>query len=298
MSTITTYYRDDEEIELSQQLKYTKFEMVKPGVALMTMIRPKEMNTINSPVVWELNVCIEHAKRCDEIKALVWTSTGRAFSAGFDLGQKSRHTIPIEVRRGYQKRGYNDSSTDVAMSAFVMNAYRFPKPFIFAVNGIGVGGGANLPLMLGDIIIASERAKFRWPFVDVGITPEVGSTFLLPKKIGLSAAKKYLMLGEWMTAKEAFDYGLVQYVVPHKDFLQTAILKASQLAQHPNQFALLKQKELLHAPILKALEEATSRERVACQQSVTHPDFAASIKRITAEIMKKKLKKRKSKPKL
>merc|ERR1711943_84377 len=100
--------------------------------------------------------------------------------------------------------------------------------------------------LLSDLCIMSETGKMRLPFTEVGLTPELSSSYFLPMQIGLGNAKKLMIMGEWLTAKEAYDLGLVQYLTPTGKALDKAIEVAERLANNPNQFSIAQGKKIMH----------------------------------------------------
>jgi len=290
MSTILTYYKGDGEHVQPLTLKYCKYELVKPGVALIQFSRPRQMNTLNPPFVWELYACIEHAKRDDKVKALIWTGSGKAFSAGFDLSPSAKHSISAEVRKGYLNAGWLSVKKDPVLGCLTLQCFDFPKPFITACNGVAVGGGQNMATLCTDICVMSETTRMRLPFTDVALTPELSSSYFLPMRIGMGNAKKLMMLGEWLTAKDAYDLNLVQYIVPEAEVLPKAIEIAQKLANNPNQFCIAQGKALMHSHFRETLTKVLDDERKVILECMKHPDFMKSVQRIMAGIRKKKKK--------
>jgi len=135
----------------------------------------------------------------------------------------------------------------------------FPKPSIVAVNGLAVGGAANICLAnCHDLILASEEAKFMYPFAKLGITPEMGSSFLMPLLVGPTKAKRMMMLGEWLSAKDALDMNLVLEVLPAQELMPKAMAMAKTLAANKNQFALGLNKRLMNRHLRQYMEACIS----------------------------------------
>lgn len=182
-----------------------KYEM-KDNIAYVTVDRPKALNAISTQVLTELQSVFEQIAADDEVKAVIVTGAGKAFVAGADIEQMSKLT-GVE---GHEM---------ISFGASVFNYIgSIEKPVIAAVNGFALGGGCELT-MVCDIRIASEKAQFGLPEVNLGIIPGFGGTQRLPKLVGKSMAKYLIMTGEYIKADEALRIGLVEKVVPHEELI-------------------------------------------------------------------------------
>merc|ERR1719284_232660 len=123
-----------------------------------------------------------------------------------------------------------EGQPDFAMKGLVMSILRFPKFCAVAVNGVAVGGGVTFPLMLCDYILAAPEAKFRMPFTDLGFSPEIASSYMLGRNIGMARAKQLILLAEWFDAEKALNWGLINEVVPPDQLMKTAEAVASRAA--------------------------------------------------------------------
>ncbi|MEW5952711.1 MAG: enoyl-CoA hydratase-related protein [Bacillota bacterium] len=171
-------------------------------VAILSFNRPEAMNALSTLTAKDLLAALEELELDDQVFAAVLTAEGdRAFCAGADL--KERKTLSREEMKK-QRALFVKTFTAVAM---------FPKPLVAAVNGFALGGGMEFSLCC-DFIIASEKAVFGLPEVGLAIIPGGGGTQLLPRVIGRNKAKELIFTGRKMTAREALDLGLVNYVVP------------------------------------------------------------------------------------
>lgn len=190
-------------------------------VRLVTLDRPDVMNAFDIGLYRALTGALEDAASDDDVHVVVITGAGRAFSAGQDLAEMTalaEGTAPEGAETGFQ--GLLE----------VVQAY--PKPLIAAVNGAAVGLGFTI---LGhcDLAVASTAAKFKVPFAPLGVPPEAGSSYLFPARIGWQRAAEVLLIGDWVTAEQALEWGLVREVVAPEELLDAAMTLARRIAVHP-----------------------------------------------------------------
>jgi enoyl-CoA hydratase/carnithine racemase len=191
-------------------------------VRVLTMNRPAKLNAFDSALFAGLADALEGAAADDEVRVVVLTGAGRAFSAGADLSDMSRgETSPDGGDAG-------GAPPDRMLRA----AGSFPKPLVAAVNGVGVGVGFTI---LGhcDFTFIARSARLRAPFAQLGISPEASSTFLFPLRMGWQNAACALLAGEWFDAQRAVDSGLALKVCDDDAVLPAAISFAAQVAAGP-----------------------------------------------------------------
>ena len=183
----------------------------KDGIAFLTVNRPKVLNALNTDTLGEISAAIQEIRMDDAVQVAIITGAGeRAFVAGADISQMYRLTAL-------------DGRGMTLIGQAVMNEIEaLEKPVIAAVNGFALGGGCELA-MACDIRIASAKAKFGQPEVNLGIIPGYGGTQRLPRLIGKGNAKYYAMTAEQITADEAYRLGLVQKVVEHEKLMDEAV---------------------------------------------------------------------------
>lgn len=286
MSVIRIYYRKDQEVDEEYTLKTCRID-VKDGVALVTFALGKRLNPLSADFVYELTFLYEYLRRSDEVKAVVWTGEGRAFGSGLDFSMKPV-SLDKEICDGYDLAGKGacarpGPNLDVSMWHHVVFLAKFPKPSIAAVNGLAMGGSLNFALLLHDFVISAESAKFRYPFADLAITPEVGSSMLLPQQVGMLKAKEMLLMGGWFSAADAHNLGLVNRVVPDADVLPAAMKVASEYAARvPGWFA--KSKMMMHRPFLEKLEEAVKYENAMLLEQLQDEKVQAHIMEYAARM--------------
>lgn len=292
MSQIKIYYRGDKEVEENYTLKTIIFEVNKDGVAVASFNQPLKLNPLTTDFVLELFLIIEHVKRDDQIKVIIWTGKGRAFSAGASFGAKNK--ADKTLIEGYKKHGaglMSEVGDDVVLKGLVMAMLRFPKISICAVNGMAVGGSANFALAgLHDLVYAAESAKFKYPFCSLGITPEVFSSYMIPRAMGLVVAKELFFTGRWFSSMEAKKYGLVNEVIPDDEFMKKVMAVATKLASS-SQSSLRLTKRVINAHVLKpnGANEIMDEENRTINEAMKSPDFKKAI----AAFMRKHAKSRK-----
>ena len=230
------------------------------GVATVTLNRPDALNALNDQLKAELaDVWRELANRRDA-RSVLLTGAGRAFSTGGDIKQMD------------PDRGLETSRLRMAklLREVVIPLYRLDKPVIAAVNGHAHGLGLALALAC-DIAYASESASLSMAFVRIGLAPDGGASFLLPRLVGLNRAKELIFTGRRLSAAEALDLGLVNRVLPDDQLLPAAIQFAVQLAQGPT-IALGAAKRALNAAPLASIEEIAELEAYGQAQAMASDD--------------------------
>ena len=191
------------------------------GVATLTLNRPSVLNAFNRELSGELVEALQRIAVDEWVRAVVLTGNGRGFCAGQDLAE----AIP--------KGDENPDLGEIVKAVYtpVIRAIRtLEKPVVCAVNGIAAGAGAQLALLC-DIVVASPAASFVWSFTKIGVIPDTGGTFLLPRMVGLQRAAALTMLHDKLTAEQAREWGLVYKVAD--PVLEAAMEIANRLAKMP-----------------------------------------------------------------
>jgi 2-(1,2-epoxy-1,2-dihydrophenyl)acetyl-CoA isomerase len=189
------------------------------SVAVVTLNRPESANTINLQTAMDLLAAAMTCSRNNTVRAVVLTGAGRNFCFGGDL----RAIASEGVESGYLREltGYLHS----AVSHFV----RMDPPVIAAVNGTAAGAGVGLAAM-SDLVLCGRSSKFNLAYTNAGLTPDGGTSFLLPRVIGARRTMELLLLNRPLLAKQALDWGLVNEIVEDADLLERALEIAGQLA--------------------------------------------------------------------
>jgi enoyl-CoA hydratase len=186
------------------------------GMGFIRMNRPDALNALNSETFHELNRVFNELEKEDEIRVVIITGEGKAFVAGADI-------VEMQHMDGQASRRFSMLGQHVFRRMEVME-----KVFIGAVNGFALGGGCEFA-MACDIRIASEKAKFGQPEVNLGVTPGFAGTQRLPRLVGLARAKELLVTGDMVTADEAYRIGLVNCVVPPESLMDEARAMAQKI---------------------------------------------------------------------
>jgi len=288
---IKSYYRGDREVDEECHLSSLHYDLDSKGVATITMNRPDKLNSLSRNMIFEHYLVIEHCKRDANVKALLWTGAGRAFSSGADfVDQSLAHAEDIctgyeKFGKGYMQTEKSRAPNDMALKGLVLAMLSLEKPSVCAVNGITVGGTVNMALLLHDFVIASEEAKFKYPFTSLGLTPEVSSSSILPALVGMPTAKKWIMLGDWFSAHEAKDAGLILSVEPAAEMLPKARSLAERLAASSATIGL--QKRAMHGNCYSRISEAMDHENIVIGEAANSPEFFKAMSGFNKKFSKK-----------
>ncbi len=190
-------------------------ENYRRHVALVSLNRPKELNALNLQLMLDLKEAFHALDENEEVRVIVLTGNERAFAAGADIKQMAGRTA-IDMLK------IDQFSTWDALR-------KTRKPVIAAVSGFALGGGCELA-MLCDMIVASETAQFGQPEIKIGVMPGAGGTQRLTRAIGKARAMEMVLTGKFISAREAFDFGLVNKVVPVELYLDEAMKLAEEIA--------------------------------------------------------------------
>jgi 2-(1,2-epoxy-1,2-dihydrophenyl)acetyl-CoA isomerase len=193
------------------------------GVATITLNRPDVLNSFTRPMARELCDAFKRVEDDERLRAVVLTGAGRGFCAGQDLAEAMPNDGAMPDLGDIVRDTYNP---------VVLAIRRIEKPVICAVNGVAAGAGANLAYAC-DILFASATATFIQSFAKIGVIPDTGGTFLLPRIVGLHRATVMTMLAEKMSAQQAREWGLVYMVTEPEALMETAVGTARQLATQP-----------------------------------------------------------------
>ena len=192
------------------------------GVATITLNQPQSLNALSSPIRRDLAAALAEVRDDAEVRAVIITGAGRAFCAGGDVKGMAGGRTPIEWREWLL-------FTDRSIIQVMLD---MEKPIVAAVNGYAVGAGCNVALA-SDIIIAADNARFAEIFVRIGLAPDGGGAWTLPRRVGLAKAKELAFTGEIIDAAEAYRIGMVNRVVPADKLMDEARAFAQRLANGP-----------------------------------------------------------------
>jgi enoyl-CoA hydratase/carnithine racemase len=229
------------------------------GVRVVTWNRPDALNAM-SLELWDGTRDALSSAVSDGISCVVLTGRGRAFNVGQDLGEMT------DPRHADEARGFRGLMTAIT---------QIEIPLLAAVNGLAVGFGVTL-LPWCEIAIASTEARFRTPFVGLGVTTEAGSSVTLPAVMGSQAAAHFVLTGEWLSAEEALATGLVWRTTPPDDLLPTTVAVAEKIASQPPN-ALRATTKLMRVGRTAGWQAAIERENAEFAHLAGGPENMAAI---------------------
>lgn len=197
------------------------------SVATLTLNRPETLNAMNEAMMAEFERCLLDLADDPEVRAVVLTGAGRGFCSG---GDQKRDRSPAGEDTFFD----GDPGGDLIerLNRCVLRLQRLPKPVLGSINGVAVGAGCNLALAT-DLRLASDTARFGEVFSRIGLVPDGGGTYFLPRLVGTAKALELIMLGDIIDAQEALRLGLVNWVVPAAQLPAETQRLAERLAQGP-----------------------------------------------------------------
>ena len=219
------------------------------AVGTIVLNRPKALNPVNRKTAQEISAALEDLKADENIRSVILTGAGKAFSAGGDVKEIENYT---------PQEGLNYRDFMLVIKKMILDIRAIPKPVIMAINGLAYGVGFSLALS-GDILLASESASFCQVFVKIGLVPDGGSTFFLPRLIGFARAFPLVFSGDPISAKEALALGLVSRIVSPDKLEEEAVALAKKLSLGPTR-AMGLAKELMYAGMERTLSEQLDEE--------------------------------------
>ena len=199
-------------------------ERLEGGVLTLTLNRPERLNALNAALIEGLSTGLRRAAADAECRAVLITGAGRGFCAGADLA--NRAFTPGDVRPDLGE------ALEKGLNPIVRGIRNLPKPVICAVNGPAAGAGANIALAC-DIVLAAKSAQFLQAFARIGLIPDAGGTFVLPRLIGEARARALMMLAEPIGAEQAQAIGMIYRAVDDQDLMGEAHTIAERLASGP-----------------------------------------------------------------
>jgi 2-(1,2-epoxy-1,2-dihydrophenyl)acetyl-CoA isomerase len=242
--------------------EHIRLEQSPAAVATITIARPDKLNALSGQTVDELRAAVEESAGSGA-RCLLITGEGRGFSSGADLASGSG--LPDDVGASLEKH----------FNPLMEALFALPIPVVAAVNGAAAGAGASLALA-ADIVIAARSAYFLQAFVNIGLIPDAGATWLLPRLAGRARAMEMMMLGERIPAEQALAWGLVSRMVEDEEIGPESVALATRLAQGPT-VALGLIRKLARESQHLSLSEALAAERVAQREAGRTEDFPRAV---------------------
>lgn len=218
---------------------------ITDGVAVLTMNRPDVMNALNSQMRAEIYHAVRQAG--ENARVLVITGAGRAFCSGQDLGDGG-NAASLDLERTLRDE----------YEPMLQRIFDCPIPTIAAVNGPAAGAGANLALA-ADVVIAAESASFLQAFTRIGLIPDAGGTYWLPRQVGFARAMGAALFAEPVPARQAVEWGMIWEAIPDENFANHWQKRAEKLAHGPT-VAYAKVKEALRQSMSNDLTEQLELE--------------------------------------
>lgn len=251
-----------------QFLKYS----VEQGVATITLNRPDVYNALNDEITYELQDALKAVSKDDQVRVVVLTGEGKAFCSGQDLKAAS----------GNQKRSFLQS-LHKRYNPIISAMRALPKPIVGRVNGVAAGAGCSLALAC-DVIVASEEATLIEVFINIGLVPDSGSSYFLPRTVGMNKAFELCSMGNRVKATEAVLIGLINKAVPAAE-LDTAVkFYTDYFAKAPTKsIGLIK--KMLNKSVTSSLDEMLEYEAYCQEIAGTSADYKEGV---TAFLEKRK----------
>lgn len=221
---------------------------VANGVAHILLNRPEKYNSFNKEMALLLQEKLDEAAQDNTVRCILLSGAGKAFCAGQDLGETSDPSN-LDFESILVER-YNP---------IVLRMRQINKPIICAVNGVAAGAGANLAIA-GDIVLAKQSAVFVQAFINIGLIPDCGGTFMLPRLIGAQRAMALCITGDKVSADAAVQMGMIYKSIPDEQFEQEAIALAEKLAEMPTEGIALT-KQLLNQSFEQTLTQQLEHEK-------------------------------------
>ncbi|HMO61945.1 MAG TPA: enoyl-CoA hydratase-related protein [Ferruginibacter sp.] len=237
---------------------------IKQGIAYLVLNRPEKFNAFNREMALLMQARLDECAALPEVRCVYITGAGKAFSAGQDIGELTGQD-KIAIKQILSEH-YNP---------IVKRIRNLPKPVVVAVNGVAAGAGANIALC-GDVVVAAASASFIQAFSKIGLIPDSGGTFTLPRLVGWQKASAIMMLGEKINAVDAEKMGMLYKVFPDENFETESQTIAHTLAQLPTK-ALAFTKYALNQSYGNSWEAQLLLEDELQQQAAQTKDYTEGI---------------------
>jgi 2-(1,2-epoxy-1,2-dihydrophenyl)acetyl-CoA isomerase len=242
--------------------EHIRFDLSPAAVATITSARPERLNALSGQTVDELRAAVEQTASSGA-RCLLLTGEGRGFSSGADLDGDSG--LPEDAGAALEKH----------FNPLIESIFALPIPMVAAVNGPCAGAGCSLALA-ADLVVAGRSAYFLQAFVNIGLIPDAGATWLLPRLAGRARAMEMMMLGDRIPAEKALEWGMISRVVDDEQLASEAAAVATRLAQGPT-VALGLIRKLAQQTGQLSLGDALAAERAAQREAGNTEDFTRGV---------------------
>jgi len=241
---------------------------LEAGVLTLTLNRPERLNALNATLIEALSAGIERARTEPECRAVLITGAGRGFCAGADLA--NRAFAPTDARPDLGQ------ALEQGLNPIIRAIRNLPKPVVSAVNGPAAGAGANIALAC-DIVLAAKSAQFLQAFARIGLIPDAGGTFVLPRLVGDARARALMMLAEPIGAEQAQAIGMIYRAVDDEDLMGEARTLAERLAAGPTHALGLIKRALAASPT-NTLDAQLDLERDLQREAGASDDYREGVR--------------------
>ena len=240
---------------------------VDNGAAVLTLNRPDRLNSFTAEMHEEMQAALTEIERNGSIRALLLTGAGRGFCAGQDLGDRAVAPGGEAVDLGQSCENY--------WNPMVRRLAEMRIPVVCAVNGVAAGAGANVALAC-DIVMAAKSAKFIQSFANIGLIPDSGGSWVLPRLIGQARALAITLTGEHILAEKAESWGMIYKAVEDEALMEEAQKLVARLAKGPTR-GLAETKKRIRESSLNTLQEELDHERDAMRELGYSKDYAEGV---------------------
>ena len=264
----------------TEEFREILYEKDAKGIVTLTLNIPKRKNAMSRYTFYELFWAIDALEKDDTAYVMILTGAKdpditdpakEAFSSGGYFHPSAMDGVSDEIKAQID-------NTDIAQAKLTMKMWKCEKPIIIALNGLAIGAGFTMMLSGSDLVYASEHAWANIPFINLGIVPELASTFLLPRLVGFHRAKEIMYFGERMTAQKLYEMGIVNKVLPHDQLLPYAKEIAAKLAPPKGAACALRlTKRALHQPFIDAMTTALAKENEGLNAAYKTADMAEAM---------------------
>lgn len=237
---------------------------VKNNIGIISLNRPEKFNSFNQEMALTLQKVLNECSENELLRCIYLTGIGKAFCAGQDLAeltQENPPTISEIVAKHY--------------NPIILKIQQLNLPIVCAVNGVAAGAGANIALAC-DIVVSKESSSFIQAFSKIGLIPDSGGTYFLPRLIGMQKAKALMFLGDKINAKEAVELGMIYKCFNEEEFEKESFKIAETLAKMPTK-GLVYTKQLLHQTYNNSLSEQLHQEDIFQQKAAATKDYAEGV---------------------
>jgi 2-(1,2-epoxy-1,2-dihydrophenyl)acetyl-CoA isomerase len=235
------------------------------NIAIITLNRPKVFNSFNAEMRQELIAALDDCQADPSVRCVILTGEGRAFCAGQDLSE----IVDKETAPSFE------SILDEGLNRIALKIRQLEKPVIAAVNGVAAGAGANMALAC-DITVATESASFIQAFSKIGLIPDTGGTWVLPRLIGFARASALMMTGEKVSAQDAVSMGMIFASYPDDTFKSSVEILANTIAKMPTK-GLAYTKQILNESLFQGFEAHLKRETAIQGKAASTEDYTEGV---------------------